>query len=324
MARRRASGYKPGMNDAAPMRRARAAQRAERLALAALLAGACAIAFAPIFVRLSELGPTATAFWRVAFAAPALLFWLAAEHRHLGGSARRPATAREWWLLGLAGFCFAGDLAFWHWSIKLTSVANSTLLANFAPIFVAPAAWFLFGERIRAAFLVGMILAIAGAALLMGQSLALSVDRIVGDALGIVTAGFYAAYMLTVSRLRATFSTATIMAWSAIATAIFLWPVALASGESLIATTAYGWAILLGLALLSHSGGQSLIAYAFAHLPASFSSVALLLQPAVAALLAWILFAEPLGPLQALGGVVILAGIVLARRASQKQAREQG
>jgi drug/metabolite transporter (DMT)-like permease len=296
----------------------RTALRAERIALAALLAGACAIAFAPIFVRLSELGPSATAFWRVAFAVPALLLWLTAEQRRLGPAARRPAAAGDWWLLGLAGFCFAGDLAFWHWSITLTSVANSTLLANFAPIFVTPAAWLLFGERIRPAFLAGMVLAIVGAGLLMSQSLTLSIDHIVGDALGIVTAAFYAAYMLTVSRLRATFSTATIMAWSAIATAIFLWPVALASGESLIAGTAYGWAVLLGLAMLSHSGGQSLIAYAFAHLPASFSSVALLLQPAVAALLAWILFAEPLGPLQALGGAVILAGIVLARRASQR------
>lgn len=318
MAPARGGGYKPAVTDVTPAAAVPTGARAERIALAALLAGACAIAFAPIFVRLSELGPSATAFWRVAFAVPALFLWLGLEQHRLGPAARRPATARDWWLLGLAGFCFAGDLAFWHWSIRLTSVANSTLLANFAPIFVTPAAWLLFGERIRPAFLAGMALAILGAGLLMSQSLTLSADHILGDALGIVTAAFYAAYMLAVSRLRATFSTATIMAWSAIATAILLWPVALASGESLVATTAYGWAVLLGLALLSHSGGQSLIAYAFAHLPASFSSVALLLQPAVAALLAWLLFAEPLGPLQALGGAVILGGIVLARRASQK------
>lgn len=289
----------------------------ERNALIALLAGASAIAFAPIFVRLSELGPTATAFWRVAFAAPVLLIWLMSEQRRLGPAARRPATARDWLGLATAGFFFAGDLAVWHWSITLTSVANSTLFANFAPIFVTPAAFLLFGERIRPAFLLGLLLSIAGAALLMGQSLTLSFDHILGDALGVVTAAFYAGYMLVVSRLRAVFSTATIMAWSAVVTAILLVPVALISGEGLIAGSLYGWSILLGLALLSHCGGQSLIAYAFAHLPASFSSVALLLQPAVAAVLAWFLFNEALGPLQAIGGVVILAGIVIARRASQ-------
>ncbi len=294
-----------------------AADARQRVALAALLAGAVAIAFAPIFVRLSELGPSATAFWRVAFAAPALMLWLTLEQRQLGPAARRPATARDWWLLALAGFTFAGDLAVWHWSIRLTSVANSTLFANFAPIFVTPAAFLLFGERIRPAFVLGGLLAIAGAVLLMGNSVSLSVDNILGDALGIVTAAFYAAYMLVVSRLRLVFSTATIMAWSAVVTGILLVPVAVLSGESLVATSLYGWTILLGLALISHAGGQSLIAYAFAYLPASFSSVALLLQPAVAAVLAWLLFSEALGPLQALGGVVILAGLVIARRASQ-------
>src|SRR5262245_44701881 len=92
----------------------------QRVALAALLAGACAIAFAPIFVRLSELGPSATAFWRVTFAVPALMLWLTVEQRRLGPAARRPATRRDWWLLFLAGFTFAGDLAVWHWSIRLT------------------------------------------------------------------------------------------------------------------------------------------------------------------------------------------------------------
>ena len=127
---------------------------------------------------------------------------------------------------------------------------------------------------------------------------------------------FYAGYMLAVKKLRADFSTATVMAWSAAAGAIALLPLALVSGESIIATTAYGWGVLLALALLSHVGGQSLIAYALAHLPAAFSSVSLLLQPVAAALLAWLILSEALGLLQGLGGAVVLAGIALARRGS--------
>lgn len=292
-----------------------ARRRAERIALAALLVGAVTIAFSPIFVRISEIGPTATAFHRVALAAPMLFLWLAAE-RHGAAAPRRP-TAGERHLLVLAGLCFAGDLAFWHWSIKLTSVANSTLLANFAPVFVTPVAYLLFGERFRPSFLVGVALAIGGAALLMGGSLTLSPAHLLGDALGIVTAMFYAGYMLAVSRLRNSVSTATIMAWSGGVSAVLLLPVALASGESLLPATLQGWAVLFGLAWLSHAGGQSLIAYALAHLPASFSSVALLLQPATAAVLAWALLAEPLGAWQALGGAIVLAGVVVARRASR-------
>lgn len=290
--------------------------RIARIALAALLCGAVGIAFAPIFVRLSELGPTATAFHRLALSLPALWLWLHLEGR---GNRRiaRPASRADYAGLVVAGLLFAGDLAFWHWSIQFTTVANATLLANFAPVFVTLTAFALFGERFSRTFLIGMALALAGACVLMGRSFTLSPSHLLGDALGIVTAMFYAGYIIAVGRLRARFSTATIMAWSGLVTCAVLLPVALVSGEGLIATTVYGWAILLGLALISHAGGQSLIAYALAHLPAAFSSVSLLLQPAVAALLAWVILGEALGPWQALGALVILVGIYLARRGSR-------
>jgi drug/metabolite transporter (DMT)-like permease len=290
--------------------------RIARIALAALLCGAVGIAFAPIFVRLSELGPTATAFHRLALSLPALWLWLHLEGRG-NRQITRPASRADYAGLVVAGLLFAGDLAFWHWSIQFTTVANATLLANFAPVFVTLTAFALFGERFSRTFLVGMALALAGACVLMGRSFTLSPSHLLGDALGIVTAMFYAGYIIAVGRLRARFSTATIMAWSGLVTCAVLLPVALVSGEGLIATTVYGWAMLLGLALISHAGGQSLIAYALAHLPAAFSSVSLLLQPAVAALLAWVILGEALGPWQALGALVILVGIYLARRGSR-------
>jgi len=184
-------------------------------------------------------------------------------------------------------------------------------------VFVTPAACLLFGERISAAFLIGLALAVGGAALVMGDSLSLSAEHIAGDGLALVTAAFYAGYFLVLRHLRSVFSTATIMTWSAVVTAIFLLPLAAASGETLIAITAFGWTILVLLALISHVGGQSLIAYAFAHLPASFSSVALLLQPTLAAVLAWLILGERLGRLQALGGALVLLGIATARRGSE-------
>lgn len=292
------------------------ARRAERAALMLLFVGAAALGFTPIFVRLSKIGPVATALWRVVFANSILAVWLAAETRRRGRAARRPRGLREWGWLALAGACYAANLAAWHWSIKLTSVANATLFANFAPVFVTPAAYLLLGERIRPTFIAGLALAMAGAALLIGQSFTLSAAHLAGDALGLVTSALYAVYMLVMTRLRTMFSTATVMTWSAAVAAIVLLPVALASGEILIAPTLYGWAVLMALALVSHVGGQSVVAYALAHLPASLSSMVLLLQPAIAAILAWALLSEPLGAVQAAGGVVVLAGIATARRAS--------
>ena len=281
-------------------------------ALVALLAGATCIALSPIFVRLSEAGPTATAFWRVAIAVPALWVLYFLKPR---GRTRR--YSGQWSLLLAAGFAFAGDLAFWHSSIQYTSVANSTLLANLASIFVTLAAWIFLRQRPRGLFLAGLAAALIGVALLVHTSLEFSRTGLLGDALGVVTAMFYAGYILAVKGLRDRGeATLHLMAVTSTITAIFLLPVALASGETLAPATAHGWWILIGLALVSHAAGQGLIAYALAHLAAAFSSVSLLFQPVMAALFAWAILSESLVPLQALGGLVVLAGIYLARRGS--------
>jgi drug/metabolite transporter (DMT)-like permease len=292
-------------------------------ALAALLLGGVAIALSPIFVRLSELGPTATAFYRTALAVPALFLWMQVEGRigRRSRNAPQPAAAgrlprRAAWALATPAFFLTGDLILWHWSIHLTSVANATLLANFTPIFVTLFGFLLFGQRVRPAFLGALAVTLAGAAVLVGESVSLSRASMAGDALGIVTAMFYASYILSIARLRTQFGTAAIMAWTALGTSVLLLPAALASGESLWPATAYGWSVLLGLALVSHSIGQSTITFALAHLPASFSSVGLLVQPAMAAVFAWAILGEPLTVAKVAGGAIVLIGILLAKRAS--------
>src|SRR6476661_7697324 len=130
-------------------------------ALVALFTGAVFIALSPIWVRVSEVGPTASAFWRVCLAVPLLwilFFSLKTNETKSHGSLRLP--------LLLAGIAFAGDLAFWHWSIKYTSVANSTLLANLASIFVTLAAWMLWKQRPSGLFLAGLATALLGVAML--------------------------------------------------------------------------------------------------------------------------------------------------------------
>ena len=217
-----------------------------------------------------------------------------------------------------AGVAFAGDLGFWHQSIQLTSVANSTLLANLASIFVTLAAWIFLRQRPRGLFLAGLAAALVGLTLLVHTSLALSSSGLAGDALGVVTAMFYAGYLLAVKGLRDRGETTLhLMAVTSTITALFLFPVALASGEPMLPASASGWSTLIGLALVSHAAGQGLIAYALAHLPAAFSSVSLLVQPLMAALFAWALLAEGLVPLQVAGGLIVLAGIYLARRGSR-------
>jgi drug/metabolite transporter (DMT)-like permease len=287
-------------------------RRMRGLSLIALFAGATCIALSPIWVRVSDVGPTVSAFWRVALAVPLLwTLWSVAA-----GERARPGTLPIAPLV-VAGVAFAGDLAFWHWSIRYTSVANATLLANLASLFVTLAAWLLWRQRPSGLFLAGVAASLAGVSLLVRASFLGAPSALLGDGLGVVTAAFYAWYLLSVKGLRDRGAgTLQLMAVTTTITAAVLLPIALASGEALLPSSAAGWLTLLGLAWISHAGGQGLIAFALAKLPAAFASVGLLLQPVMAALFAAVLLGEPLGAAQAAGGALALAGIYLARRGS--------
>ena len=284
------------------------------LAFLSLLLGSAAIAFAPIFVRIADTSPAASAFWRMALASPLLWLWVFAGTRK-----NTPNTAHEtpqWKLLVLAGFFFAGDLAVWHWSILFTSIANATLELNFAAIFVTLGGWLLFRERVSKRFMLALLVTFAGATVLIGPNFSAGGTALAGDVLGILAGLFYAGYMLAIKSATVNVSTARIMAVSTTVAAVALGPYALLTSAHLLPQSVNGWLILAGLALVVHVFGQSLIAYGFSHLPAALSSASLLLQPVFAAAYAWMLLGERLAPLQIVGGVIVLLGIYLARRAS--------
>ena len=293
---------------------ARASPRphAHPLALTALLLGAVAVGASAIFVRLSDLGALPSAFYRPFLAIPAIWLWL--RLRPSAGAVRKPQSPGDFARLLLAGALFAGDLAFWHLSLHHTTVANATLFANAAPVFVVLAERLLFRRPIGRTFLTGLALGLAGAACLAGGSLAAAPSHLLGDGYGVVTAVFLASYLMAVERLRQAFSAATIMLWTSIGTAAVLLPIALATGEPMIAQTAYGWSILLALAWISQAAGQGLIVMALDKLPAGLAALGLLTEPIAAALLALIILAEPITTWQTVGGTVILWGIIIARK----------
>lgn len=280
----------------------------------ALVFGAGALALGGVFLRHSELPPTASAVYRVALAIPVffLLDRLSARHEPAGATGAPAMPVR----LVLVGFIFSGNLALYHWSMTLTTLANANLLANLAPIFVVLGARIFLGKRFKPGFLFGMLCALAGAFVLIGHRLDFGSRHMAGNLLGLLSAVFYGAYLLAVSLVRAQNRTMTVMAWSSVGTLIVLLPLTLARGESLVPHTLHGVLMLVALALVSHVGGQGLIAYALARLPAALSSITLLVQPVIATVLGGWLFHEYLSPVEFAGAVVILAGIVIARRFS--------
>jgi len=292
---------------------------AKARALGALVVGGILLGCSPILVRVSELGPIATAFWRLALALLPLTLFFA---RRGAGGGPVPSTMPQHLTAALPGVFLAGDLAAWHTSLHMTSVTNSTLLANMAPIVVTLASWLFLRQRISGRFIAALVLSIVGVVVLNGASMfgrgdtGVHASHLSGDAVALGAATFYAGYFIFLSRARAVFSTLVVMLWSTTAAALCVLPMALLLEHAFLPHTIAGWVVLLGLGWLVHAGGQGLIAFSLAWLPATFSSLTLLIQPVVAAVLAWLVLSEPLRTPQVIGGAVVLAGILLARRSA--------
>jgi len=277
--------------------------------LLALVGGAAAIGFAPIFVRLSEVGLNATAFWRLALSLP--VFWLLCQR---SGMAKIRVRSRG--LLAVAGLFFALDLIFWHASIARTSVANATLLANLAPVVVVLFYWLVMKQRPAARFLLGAALALAGAAGLALADIPLATDGsgLLGDLYGVMTAIVYAGYLLSIERSRALVSGLQAGLVSSAVAMVVTGLVALGSGEIFWPASATGWAVVAALALLCHVLGQGTIIWALGQLPAPLSSVVILVQPVVAAGLGWLWLGESFSAMDAVFAALVLAGILICRR----------
>jgi len=283
-----------------------------RGALAALASGILGLAFSPLLVRASEIGPSATAVQRVLLAMPVLATWMLVEQRGLG--ALTAIGRRDWLMLLFAGVFWTGDLVTWHWALKLTSIANASLLTMTGPIFVTIGAWLFFREHIGRGFLLGLIISLAGAAPLVASSIELSREHLWGDAIAMSAAGCFAAYLLAIKQLRGGLPTGTIMCLTCLFSLPGLFVAAWLSSEPLTPPSLYGWFIVTALALSAQAFGQAFIALAMSRLPAPFTSVALLIQPFLAILLGWLILGEAATALQFLGGFVVLAGILVSRR----------
>jgi len=268
------------------------------------------ISFAAIFIRLAAPAPPVViAFYRVFFASLLMAAWFAIRRRPIDVE----APSRSFALL--AGVCFGSDMALWHTSIALTSVATSTLLVNTTPVYVGLYAVFALRERVHAGFAVGAALALAGVAVLVGLP-GSAVDSAKGAALALAAALFYAGYLLLMkaARRRAdAFSTVFLATLSATLT---LGVFGVVRGDAFGDFPAHSWAFMAAAAIVSQIGGVLGIIWALHYVPATVASVVLLAQPVGTAALGWLLLGEAVSGAQAVGGCAVLVGIVLASQSA--------
>lgn len=278
-----------------------------RFAFAALILGSVALALGPLFVRLADTGPVAAGFWRLALALPVLAL-LAVRER---GRTVRPPVPRTILLLALvAGLFFAADLASWHLGILKTKMANATLFGNSASVILAIYAIVVARRAPLLMEALAILCAIGGALLMMGESYEASREHMIGDLLCLLAGTLYAGYMLAMQRARGLFGPWETLGWATAAGVLPLLGFAALLGETILPTD---WTPLLLLAFSSQLVGQGLLVYALPHFSPLVVGLALLVQPAVAALTGWIVYGERLTLAELIGAALIGAALVLVR-----------
>lgn len=275
----------------------------------ALGVGVLSLGFSAIFVRWAGAPGTVTSFYRVAIAVVVMAWPFFRRARSGGGLPRRGLL-----IAVLGGLFFAADLALWATGVMMSGATNPTLLANTAPLWVGLGAIVFFRERLSLGFWVGLLIAMAGAGLILGLDSLRGIALGVGTLAGLLAGIFYGGYVLITQWGRGSLDSLTYFWPAAVSSSASLLVVCLLLRQPLTGYTAVTYFNFLALSLISQVVGYLVINYALGHLPASIVSPTLLGQPVVTALLAGPLLGEDLSAWQVAGGVAVLAGVFIVHR----------
>src|SRR6478735_4255425 len=275
------------------------------LPLAALLIGNAALALGPWFVRLADSGPVSAGFWRVALALPLLVLFARANKQRLGGI---PGGMVAIILVG--GVLFGLDVTSWHLGIGLTRMANATVFGNAGSLILMVWGFIAWRRLPRGREWPALAAALGGAAILMGRSFEISPATLAGDLFCLLAGVLYAGYLLILQDARKALGSWALLVWASVGSAPVLLGIALALGEPLWPGD---WRPLIALVICGQLIGQGLLVYALRHFSPLVIGIALLTQPAVAALVGWLRFDEVLTAVDLLGVALVGSALVLAK-----------
>ena len=280
------------------------------LPLAALLAGNAALAMGAWFVRFADSGPVSAGFWRMALALPVLALLARANRQPLDGMPRGVVLA-----VLVSGVLFGLDVASWHVGIGLTRLANATLFGNAGSLILMMWGFIAWRRLPKGREWPALVAALAGGAILMGRSFEISLATLNGDLLCLLAGIFYAGYLLILQDARRALGSWALLTLSTLGSIPLLLAIALALGEPVWPTD---WRPVLGLFVSSQVFGQGCLVYALRHFSPLVIGIALLTQPAVAALAGWLSFGEVLTALDLIGVALVGSALVLAKVAEGK------
>lgn len=297
--------------------------------MAALAVAVVAVSTSAILVRWSAAPSVIKAFYRVVFTTAILLPWALGRYRGEFRKMRR----RDVLAAALTGVALALHFVSWFESLEHTSVAASVTLVQSQPLFVAVGAWALLEERLTRTMLLGIAVALLGAAVMSlgdpllavlgvapaagsGDGGALAGTSTYGNLLAVGGAVMAAAYVLAGRSLRQRVALVPYVVVVYIACSVVLLAIAVGQGAPLVDYAVTEWALFVGMAVGPGIFGHTVINWALAHVESGVVSVSLLGEPVGSTVLALLLLpGEVPSPTTVVGGAVVLAGIYLTARA---------
>lgn len=278
--------------------------------------------FSAVLVRLSGAPAVTLAQWRMIFSAAAVVLWIAirntaaAKNRFLSGieeGAGRRVSWKTHLLVVASGALLALHFGAWFLSLEYTSVAHSTILVTMHPLPVMVFSAVILREPLRRTQVLQAVLALGGVALLAseasgggrGTSLA-------GDVMAFSGALAVGGYLLIGRYARRSLSTAVYTARVYTVAALCLAGATWAAGQPLLLPLWEDVVIALLLALVCTIMGHSVFSWAMGYVPATEVSLAVLMEPVAATVMAMVIFHEMPGGATVAGGVIILASLVWA------------
>jgi len=262
-----------------------------------------AISFSAIFVKWSDAPATILSMYRMWLAGIFMLPMVYINRKEF-----KKLSKKDWWFLLFSGAFLALHFALWFGSLKLTTVASSTIILALQPLVSLVGGFLLYRERTTSSAIMTMGIAIIGAMMIGWGDIGLSKASLLGDLLSFLSVIAVVGYLLIgqsiVKKVSHWVYTSTVFLIAALLLTIFN----VSSGEAFTGYPPKEWGIFLLLAIvpsLSHVINNWLLNY----VNATTISMSILGEPVGATILAVILLHERLSGSQIAGGLLVLAGV---------------
>ena len=275
-----------------------------------VLVGAVMISFSAVFVKLAHVGPTISAFYRMAIGG----ILLTALTLAMGKVSRPPF--RSFGLMALCAFCFVWDLTLWHHSIFYVGPGLATILANFQVFFLGGIGFFLYKERLNLRYIISVPLALLGLGLLIlpRNMAAPKPSFCLGVGLGLITALAYSAYLLSLRALQARYTNLSaifVIAVISLLTAVGIGIEVVVTGGSFAIPDTQTYLALIAYGIMGQVLGWVLISKGIGNIETSKAGLILLLQPTLSFVWDILFFNRPTGLLDLSGAALAIFAIYL-------------